>query len=43
MATDDATRLEYVEMVPDEQQGTAFGFLSRTVAWFYGHGVECGR
>lgn len=41
MAIDDATRLAYVEVLEDEQQGTAIGFLSRAVAWFNGQGVEC--
>jgi transposase InsO family protein len=38
---DDATRLAYVEVLEDEQQGTAIGFLSRAIAWFNGQGVEC--
>ena len=41
MAIDDTTRLAYVEVLPDEQQGTAIGFLSRALTWFNGHGVEC--
>lgn len=41
VAIDDATRLAYVEVLEDEQQGAALGFLSRTVAWFNGQGVEC--
>lgn len=41
VAIDDATRLAYVEVLVDEQQGTAIGFLSRAVAWFNGQGVEC--
>ena len=41
MAIDDATRLAYVEVLADEQQATAIGFLSRSVAWFNGQGVEC--
>ena len=41
VAIDDATRLAYVEVLPDEQQGTTIGFLSRALAWFNGHGVEC--
>jgi len=36
-----ATRLAYVEVLEDEQKGTAIGFLSRAVAWFNGQGVEC--
>jgi len=30
-----------VEVLADEQQTTAIGFLSRVVAWFYGQGVDC--
>ena len=41
MAIDDATRLAYVEVLADGQQATAIGFLSRSVAWFNGQGVEC--
>jgi transposase InsO family protein len=41
VAMDDATRLAYVEVLPDEQQGTAIGFLSRALAWFNGQGVDC--
>jgi len=41
VAIDDATRLAYVEVLPDEQQGTAIGFLTRALAWFNGQGVEC--
>jgi transposase InsO family protein len=43
VAVDDATQLAYVEVLPDEQQGTAIGFLSRAIAWFNGQGVECRR
>jgi hypothetical protein len=28
-------------VLADEQQATAIGFLSRAVAWFNGHGMEC--
>jgi len=41
VAIDDATRLAYVEVLPDEQQGTAIGLMSRALAWFNGQGVEC--
>ncbi len=41
MAIDDATRLAYVEVLADEQQATAIGFMSRAVAWFNSQGVEC--
>jgi transposase InsO family protein len=41
VAIDDATWLAYVEVHADEQQATAFGFMSRALAWFNGRGVEC--
>jgi transposase InsO family protein len=41
VAIDDATRIAYVEVLADEQQATAIGFMSRAVAWFNGQGVEC--
>lgn len=41
VAIDNAIRLAYVEGLPDEQQETAIGFLSRSLAWFNGHGVGC--
>ena len=41
VAIDDATRLADVEALSDEQQGTAIGSLTRALAWFNGHGVEC--
>jgi transposase InsO family protein len=41
VAIDDATRLAYVEVLADEQQATAIGFMSRAVAWFNSQGVEC--
>lgn len=41
VAIDDATRLAYVEVLADEQQAKAIGFLSRAVVWFNGKGVEC--
>ena len=41
MAIDDATRLACVEILADEQQATAIGFLCRVVAWFNGQGVDC--
>jgi len=34
-------RLAYVEVLADEQQATAVGFLCRAVAWFNSQGVEC--
>ena len=41
VAIDDATRLVYIEVLADEQQATATGFLCRAVAWFNRQGVEC--
>jgi transposase InsO family protein len=43
VAIDDATRLSYVEVLPDEKGPTTVGFLSRAVAWFNGQGIECRR
>ena len=39
VAIDDATRFADVEVLSDEQQGTAISFLFRVLAWFNGHGV----
>ncbi|MFQ6540322.1 hypothetical protein ACLNEE_16700, partial [Aphanothece stagnina RSMan2012] len=43
VAIDDATRLAYVEVLPDEKAPTTVGFLSRAVAWFNSQGIECRR
>ena len=40
---DDATRLVYQEMLPDEKGATAVAFLERAAAWFRGHGVPFER
>ncbi len=32
-----------MEVLADEQQATAIGFLCRAVAWFNGHGMECSQ
>lgn len=34
VAVDDATRLAYVEVLPDQRADTAIGFLRRAIAWF---------
>ena len=34
VAVDDATRLAYVELLPDERAPSAVAFLTRAVAWF---------
>ena len=43
VAVDDATRLAYVEVLPDEQQDTTVGFLVRAVGWFSEQGMTCRR
>ena len=43
VAVDDATRLAYVEVLPDEQQATTVGFLTRAVGWFSKQGITCRR
>jgi transposase InsO family protein len=37
---DDATRLAYVEILPDERATTTVGFFERAVAWFAARGVR---
>jgi transposase InsO family protein len=39
VCVDDATRLAYVEVLPDEKGATAAGFLRRAVAWLKGMGI----
>jgi transposase InsO family protein len=36
---DDATRLAYVEVLPDEKAKTAIGFLKRALAFYRSHGI----
>jgi transposase InsO family protein len=43
VCVDDATRLAYVEVLPDERGETAVGFLRRAVAWFAERGVAVER
>ena len=43
VAIDDASRLAYVEVLPDERAPTATAFLTRAVAFFAGHGVRSQR
>jgi len=40
VSIDDATRLAYVELLPDEKQATTVGFLLRAVVWFIGQGIS---
>ena len=39
IAIDDATRLAYAEVLPDEKATTAIGFLRRAVEFFRRHGM----
>jgi len=40
VCVDDATRLAYVEVLPDEKAATAIGFLRRAVAHYAGWGIQ---
>ena len=40
---DDATRLAYVEVLPDEKATTAVGFLRRAIAFYLRHGITAER
>ena len=43
VAVDDATRLAYAEVLPDEKASTAIAFLTRAVAFFARYGITCER
>jgi transposase InsO family protein len=43
VAIDDATRLAFVEVLPDERGETAVGFLRRAIAWFAERGITVER
>jgi transposase InsO family protein len=43
VAVDDATRLAYAELLPDERGQTAAGFLRRAVSWFESFGIRVQR
>jgi transposase InsO family protein len=43
VCVDDATRLAYVEVLPDEKGATAAGFLRRAVSWLKGMGIQAER
>ena len=43
VCVDDATRLAYVEVLPDEKADTAVGFLRRAVAFYGSHGIGVER
>jgi transposase InsO family protein len=40
IAIDDATRLAYAEVLPDEKATTAIAFLRRAIAFYQRHGIE---
>jgi len=43
VAIDDAARLAYSEVLPDERKASAIAFLDRALAWFGRHGVRIER
>ena len=43
VAVDDATRLAYVEVLPDEKKESATAFLARALAWFAARGIAVER
>jgi transposase InsO family protein/transposase len=43
VAVDDATRLAYVEVLPDEKASTAVAFLTRATAFYARHGITIER
>jgi transposase InsO family protein len=43
VCVDDATRLAYVEVLPDEKGLTVAGFLRRAVAYYTSHGISIER
>ena len=43
VAVDDATRLAYVEVLPDERATTAIAFLRRAIAFYERHGITVER
>ena len=43
VAVDDASRLAYTAVLPDERKESAVAFLNRALAWFAAHGVTVER
>lgn len=43
VAVDDATRLAYVEVLPDERKASTTAFLLRALRWFRAQGIETER
>jgi transposase InsO family protein len=43
VCVDDASRLAYTEILPDEKKESATGFLIRALCWFERHGIAVAR
>jgi transposase InsO family protein len=43
VCVDDATRLAFAEVLPDERTATVLGFLRRALAWLRARGIEAER
>lgn len=43
VCVDDATRLAYAEVLPDEKSATVIGFLKRVLAFYRSHGIAVER
>jgi transposase InsO family protein len=43
VAIDDASRLAYTEVLPDEKKASACAFMARALDWFTRHGVQVER
>jgi transposase InsO family protein len=43
VCVDDATRLAYAEVLPDEKTKTVVGFLRRAVGFYRSHGIAVER
>jgi Integrase core domain len=43
VAVDDASRLAYTEILPDDRKASAIAFLARALAWFARHRVTIER
>jgi transposase InsO family protein len=43
VAVDDASRLAYIELLPDERKQSACAFLTRALAFFTAHGISVER
>src|SRR5207302_6811820 len=43
VAVDDASRLSYTEVLPDERGSTVAAFLWRALAWYRRHGIRVQR